>query len=457
MIQKKKIFNRFTSTTKNGQFLQSGETSLSHFFPPCCSMALEKAPPAEPPSKDDSIEEGEIQKCLLTVLRECLPWSEDHLKLNPGDDVEMLEFVDAVWAKGKRDVDATCGLFPRFSVIEFEKIKSLADSGDCAAAELELYVRYSSGQGGVEQDAQEAEKWLARAINKGDSVALVIQSLKHLVNENNEEAIRFAEKAASNGWNIADGLLVKIYTQQNMLDEALKWVMKGAKNGNISAMLETAALLERMNRKDEAFTWYMKSAELGSALGQTCVGACYFHGTGVARDLKACFSWTMKAALQGNAQAMELIGRSYEAGHSCARDVDEACVWFERAAAKGNVSAMLSVARLSRDVKKAIRWSKMAIKEGELKGYAFLIHVNMQRFDAVKAIKWANRGAAAGDQLSASMLETLLLAGPAPPPTLYPAEVLGWFWEKATSLYQEGKTAELARLLLALGAYWSPR
>ena len=80
---------------------------------------------------------------------------------------------------------------------------------------------------------------------------------------------------------------------------------------------------------------YLAAAEKGDAQAQFLLGACYYNGYGVAKDLVQAVYWWRKAADQGFAPAQYNLGWCYYNGYGVAKDLKQAVYWLRKAADQG--------------------------------------------------------------------------------------------------------------------------
>jgi len=73
------------------------------------------------------------------------------------------------------------------------------------------------------------------------------------------------------------------------------------------------------------------------------MGACYFYGAGVAKDLVQAASWYRKAADQDYAPAQNLLGQFYYNGTGVAKSTVRAVSWFRMAADQGDAKAQYNL------------------------------------------------------------------------------------------------------------------
>jgi len=95
------------------------------------------------------------------------------------------------------------------------------------------------------------------------------------------------------------------------------------------------------------FKWALAAAKQGDADGQRCTGDCYDAGWGVEQNYASAFEWYMKAAEQENAVAQLFIGDYFEEGKGRDIDLIQALFWYRKAAAQEDQEAMAAVERLA--------------------------------------------------------------------------------------------------------------
>ena len=75
---------------------------------------------------------------------------------------------------------------------------------------------------------------------------------------------------------------------------------------SLGCMYETGRGVEQ---NEEAVKWFQKAAEQGNATAQYILGVAYAEGKGVEQDYKEAVKWFQKAAEQGHAEAQENLRR----------------------------------------------------------------------------------------------------------------------------------------------------
>ena len=120
-------------------------------------------------------------------------------------------------------------------------------------------------------------------------------------------------------------------------------------------------------------------AQHGSIAEQIELGAAYFTGRGVARDLKQAAYWYERAANSGDPRAQVQVGYFYQAGIGVERNPASAARWFERAAASGSTRAKVNLGvayfwglGVHKDPEFAAQLFKEAAKKGDGGGACYL-------------------------------------------------------------------------------------
>ncbi|MDR0823371.1 MAG: sel1 repeat family protein [Endomicrobium sp.] len=157
--------------------------------------------------------------------------------------------------------------------------RELAEQGD-AEAQCKLGAMYHNGNDEVEQNDEEAFKWLKKSAEQGNALAQA---------------------------HLARTYLYGYGTKQNF-QEALKWSKKSAEQDNCEGqcVLGLIYCCDSGVKQDfiEAIKWFKEAAEQGNIVGQCNLGKMYYEGHGVEQDYKEAFKWFKRA----EKQAQELGG-----------------------------------------------------------------------------------------------------------------------------------------------------
>lgn len=159
----------------------------------------------------------------------------------------------------------------------------------------------------------------------------------------------------------------------------------------------------------QAFDWYRKAAEQGDVESQTILGLMYQTGAGVQRDAGAALAWLRRAAGKGDPDAQARLGEMFYQGDGVSRDFAEARQWLHRAAVQGDAGAQAQLGAMCylgdgepRDVAEAFKWLQLASRQDDpfAQGCLGLIYAagdGVPR-DPVAALGWLLRAEAGGNQ-----------------------------------------------------------
>lgn len=170
---------------------------------------------------------------------------------------------------------------------------------------------------------------LLEAANNGyvyPQFELAVRYLKGTgVPRNDQEALRWFQKAAEQGHSVAQNVLGHYYKNGlgTMACEdkgmALKWWNKSAQQGNVDSQYNLGICYEDGYGVEAnaglAAQWFLKSATRGYSPSQNRLGLCYEHGIGVPTNIKKALAWYKKAARQGNPEAKKNLERCLATDH----------------------------------------------------------------------------------------------------------------------------------------------
>jgi TPR repeat protein len=122
-------------------------------------------------------------------------------------------------------------------------------------------------------------------------------------------------------------------------DEALKWFEKAANAKNSYAYIKLGNIYAAKEDYKNAFKWFEKAANNGDIKAAYNLGYFYTGGLGVTRDLKKSLQWYEKAAIAGNIDAQLNLGFMYIAGHGTKVDYKKAAYWIKKAKDTGSQKA----------------------------------------------------------------------------------------------------------------------
>ena len=158
------------------------------------------------------------------------------------------------------------------------------------------------------------------------------------------------------------------------------------------------------------------AAEKGNAKAQFLLGACYYNGKGVERDVDEAVRWTRKAAEQGYVEAQCSLGCAYADGNGVDKDMAEAARWFRKAAKEGYAGAQLNLGRcyatgegVEKDKEEAAKWYRKAAEQGLASaqynlGVCYIFGAGVVP-NKQEAMKWLRKAAKQGHPQAKEILE----------------------------------------------------
>lgn len=125
-------------------------------------------------------------------------------------------------------------------------------------------------------------------------------------------------------------------------ETAQQWCEKAAQAGLVQAQTHLGYLLQQQQNFQAAFTWWQKAAQAGDADAQNNLGLAYHNGEGVAQDDDTAADYFEEAALQNHAGAQYNLGVLYANGQR----FTHARHWWQKAAQLGNQDAKRALQQL---------------------------------------------------------------------------------------------------------------
>lgn len=247
-------------------------------------------------------------------------------------DVQARRWFSAAAAQGHAPAAAQAGYFAMYGRggpvdmgLARTALAASAKAGDSYGEALfgMLQISDATAAGRVDTPLPEAVALLVSAADAGEVSAqsalgtLIFYFGGFGVAQDHPRALRYMQLAAAQNDPIALGELGEHYLGGRMglpQDRAKGWefVRRGADRGNgRAAFLLAICLIQGSNglgkNEAEGVKYARISAEIGDADGQSLLGALYYEGGGVPKDLKEAARWLRKAAAQGNADAIKTL------------------------------------------------------------------------------------------------------------------------------------------------------
>jgi TPR repeat protein len=176
---------------------------------------------------------------------------------------------------------------------------SAKENNTAAMQNMALMYRYGFGM--KEKDIIKSIEWYKKAIDSGDTDAMVSLAYMYLLGEN----INYAE--------------------------AKELYMQAANKGNIDAIYGMGWMYSEGMGVDSdykiALEYYLAAVNKGHTGAMNAIGNIYKNGLGVNRNYTEAFNWYMKSAEHGNADAMKEISNMYLSGLGVTKDFYKAMDW----------------------------------------------------------------------------------------------------------------------------------
>lgn len=134
-------------------------------------------------------------------------------------------------------------------------------------------------------------------------------------------------------------------------ENALKYLEKAASSGHelaqyyLGYMYEKGKGVEQNNEK--ALSWYVQSANNGDADAQFACGAMYYYGEGTESNYEKSYQYFEMAALQGHESAQYNLGIMLEGGLGVEKNTERAIEWYRKAAKNGHEKAKAKLKALT--------------------------------------------------------------------------------------------------------------
>ena len=180
-----------------------------------------------------------------------------------------------------------------------------AQAGD-PEAQYQVASMMFEGDHGLEQNPEEAAKWLRKSADQG------------LAKSQNGMGLMFVTGAGVDRDQV----------------EAARWFRRAADQGYLKAQCNWGGMYSLgciSNVPSEAVNWVRKAADRGDADAKFFLGAMYFNGVGVEKDLAEGARWIERSAKLGHADAQWSLGHIYLDGTGVVANKEIAGDWFRKA------------------------------------------------------------------------------------------------------------------------------
>ena len=234
---------------------------------------------------------------------------------------------------------------------DIAKVQADADRGD-ADAQFRLGSYYAAGKG-VPRDLAKAAEFYKQSAARGNVMAMNNLGSCYAdgvgVPTDESEAVRWYGEAAKKGSDFAADNLGAMYLDgvgvKKDAREAAKWFRKAAEVGLLVAQVHLGKLyyygdsgFPRDYR--EAAKWISEAARRDDAWALNTLGVMYQEGLGVEKNPIQGLEYLRSAALKGYAKAQANLGAAYFAGGRVSRDLLLADQWLTLSAEQGEITAI---------------------------------------------------------------------------------------------------------------------
>lgn len=189
------------------------------------------------------------------------------------------------------------------------------------------------------------------------------------IEENLNEAIKWLERAVETGDISANTYLGKIYKREMDFDKVIFYFSQASDENNIEAIKKLADIYFQLGEYEKEFECYYKGAKLGNYYCMREVAACYLSGCGVQQDDLKALEWFIKI--------IEMFGRNFDNNdmrmvtkiyNKHFKFSDEKFLKYYVTTEKlGHFNAMFGIAAelYKTDKFRALKWYKMAADAGD--------------------------------------------------------------------------------------------
>lgn len=181
-----------------------------------------------------------------------------------------------------------------------EAFRKSADKG-CVNAQIALAVCYTNGKG-VGEDKEEGKKWLRKAAESDDPIALALYGASLLPEE---EGFKYLEKSANKGNPAAMVILGMLYEEMKDNKKAVEYIRKAAEQP-LTGKKTVYDELSSLNELPFEFSTEKDICTLDKVviLAQAMLAESYANGKGVENDPDEAMKWLEKAQRNGLPQEL---------------------------------------------------------------------------------------------------------------------------------------------------------
>lgn len=147
-----------------------------------------------------------------------------------------------------------------------------------------------------------------------------------------DKTARMINKAVSIGYQPGRGSI-------HSPDDIGKWIQKLAESGDAESQNDFGLICEMNGKKEDAFRWFEKSANQGWVEAEYNLARCYGLGIGCQKDQSKAAEIYKKSANKGNKDSQIMLGLMYKNGNGVTKNLNEARRYFQLASEQGDGAA----------------------------------------------------------------------------------------------------------------------
>lgn len=147
-----------------------------------------------------------------------------------------------------------------------------------------------------------------------------------------DKTARMINKAVSLGYQPGRGSI------QSSADIG-KWIQKLAESGDAESQNDFGLICEMNGKKEDAFRWFEKSANQGWVEAEYNLARCYGLGIGCQKDPSKAAEIYKKSAGKGDKGSQVALGLMYKNGYGVMKNLNEARRYFQLASEQGDGTA----------------------------------------------------------------------------------------------------------------------
>lgn len=349
---------------------------------------------------------------------------------------------------------------PSLEIEAFQWNLVAAKQNNCEAA-YKVGIAFATGNG-IEEDDEAAIEWLEKAAACGGPFTKLqvakLYDMSRVLPENNELAVKWYKVILSADQDTEPQTRPVRETVDSCEGEEDVDCYRGKAEEFLAHLnapeqaaeeFETAQALAGLGFSNGSEGWLRKAANHGHAEAQYLLGLRYYFGEGLTKNTEIGVGWLRKAAEQGIPKAQYFLGSAYEDGDGVAPNTDEAMRWYREAAAQGDPAAQWRLGVLletgvgvKQDLIEAQKWYRFAAvqESNDLGISAAQSRLGRLYYDGrgvpqdfTEAIGWFRKAAERGNSYARNKLAYMCLRGEGQPRDSKAA--MKWYLEAANEGY----------------------